>query len=140
MKILRYFYAGCAWLSKMTRLPDQLIRFGIIGVINTAFAYALYSCFIFIGLHYTLAVLFSTMIGIYFSFNTLGYFVFDNPNHKLLGKFVLVYGGCYFVNIGFLKLLLVLGLHNLYLAGLLSQGLTACVSFCLNKFVVFRRV
>lgn len=137
--MLRYFYNSCIFLSQITRVPEQVIRFGVIGCINTAFSYSLYALFIFIRLHYTLAVLFSTLIGIYFSFQTMGHFVFDNPNQKLLGKFVLVYGGCYFVNIGFLKLLLVLGVHNLYVAGFLSQGLTACVSFCLNKFVVFRR-
>ena len=132
------FATGCAWISRWTHIPQQLIRFVLIGCLNTVFAYSVYALFIFLGLHYTLAVLLSTIIGICFSFKTLGKFVFNKSDNHLIFKFFAVYGLCYFLNIGLLRLFTLCGLHNLYIAGLLSSGLVAMVSFCLNKWVVFR--
>ena len=129
----------CRQLARLTRLPEQFIRFLIIGSLNTAFAYGLYSVFIFIGLHYSLAVLCSTIIGMLFSFKTFGNWVFFNPDNRLLLRFAIVYGGCYVLNVGILKTLTLVGVSNLYLAGLISSFLVAMVSFFLNKFFIFKR-
>lgn len=136
---MKIFYQFCLFVSRLTHIPEQLIRFLIIGGVNTVFAYSVYALFIFIGLHYTLAVLLSTIIGICFSFKTLGSLVFDNPNNSLIFKFFAVYAGCYFLNIGILRLLTQYVLSNLYIAGLISSFLVALISFCLNKWVVFRK-
>lgn len=136
MKLFRRF---CLFISRLTRIPEQLIRFLIIGFINTVFAYSVYAFFIFIHFHYTLAVLLSTVIGICFSFKTLGSLVFDNPDNKLIFKFFAVYGFCYFLNIGILRLLSQYVLNNLYIDGLISNFLVAMVSFCLNKWIVFKK-
>lgn len=136
---LSLFSRFCTYISRWTHIPQQLIRFVLIGCLNAAFAYSVYCLFIFIGFHYTLAVFLSTIIGICFSFKTMGRFVFDNTDNKLIFKFFAVYGFCYFLNIGILKLLTECGVHNLYLAGLISSGLVALVSFCLNKWVVFKK-
>lgn len=133
------FSKCCGLLSRLTRLPEQFIRFLIIGAINTAFAYGLYALFIFAGCHYALAVLLSTVIGVFFSFKTFGNFVFANPNNGLIFKFFAVYAGCYLLNVGILKTLTGAGVKNLYLAGLISSFLVAMVSFFLNKFVVFKK-
>lgn len=106
---------------------------------NTAFAYGLYALFIFLGCHYALAVFLSTVIGICFSFKTLGAFVFANPDNRLIFKFFAVYGPCYLVNVGILRLLTAAGMKNLYAAGLVSSFLAAMVSFFLNKFIVFKK-
>jgi len=126
-------------IAAIVHLPEQLIRFLIIGCVNTAFAYGIYALSIFLGAHYTLAVLLSTVIGTCFSFKTMGTMVFDNPDNKLIFKFIAVYTLCYFLNIGILRLLTLLGLTNLYIAGLTSSLLVALISFCLNKWVVFRK-
>ena len=133
------FQKFCIFISRLTKIPEQFIRFLIIGSINTGFAYGLYALFVFMGCHYAVAVFLSTVIGICFSFKTLGTLVFDNPDNRLILKFFSVYAICYFVNVGILKLLTGLGLENLYVAGLISSFLVALVSFFLNKFVVFRR-
>lgn len=129
----------CKNLASLTKIPEQLIRFLIVGTLNTGFAYGLYALFIFIGLHYTLAVLLSTLIGICFSFKTFGKWVFFNPDNRRIFRFVAVYGGCYVLNVGILKTLTLAGVSNLYLAGLISSFLVAMVSFFLNKFFVFKR-
>lgn len=134
---MEFFYNFCNWISRLTHIPQQLIRFLIIGCVNAAFAYSIYALLIFVGLHYTLAVLLSTIIGTCFSFKTMGSLVFDNPDNSLIFKFVAVYTGCYFLNIGILRLLSQFVISNLYIAGLLSSFLVALVSFCLNKWVVF---
>jgi len=136
MSVFRTF---CISVSRCTRIPEQLIRFLIIGAVNTAFAYGVYAFFIFIGLHYTLAVLLSTIIGICFSFKTLGTLVFDNPDNRLILKFFAVYGLCYFINIGLLRLISQTFMPNLYIAGLMTCCIVALISFCLNKWVVFRQ-
>ena len=81
------FKSLCTFISGLTKIPEQFIRFLIIGTLNTAFAYGLYALFIFVGCHYALAVFLSTVIGICFSFKTLGTFVFDNPDNRLIFKF-----------------------------------------------------
>lgn len=136
MKLFRKF---TTLISRLTRVPEQIIRFLIIGGVNTVFAYCVYALAIFLGAHYTLAVLLSTVIGTCFSFKTMGTMVFDNPDNMLIFKFVAVYAGCYFLNIGILRLLTMLGLRNLYIAGITSMLLVSAVSFCLNKWVVFRK-
>lgn len=133
------FFKCCKILARLTRVPEEFIRFLMIGALNTAFAYGMYALFIFLGFHYALAVFLSTAIGICFSFKTLGTFVFNNPANRLIFKFFTVYSGCYLLNVGILRTLTVAGMKNLYLAGLISSFLVAMVSFFLNKFVVFVR-
>lgn len=136
---MNLFQQFCTLISRWTHIPQQFIRFLIIGGVNTVFAYGIYALSIFIGLHYTLAALAQTVLGTLFSFKTMGCLVFDNPDNKLIFKFVAVYTVCYFLNIGFLRVLTQMGLSNLYLGGLISSALVALISFCLNKWVVFCR-
>lgn len=137
--MLRLLQQVSRGVARFTRVPEQFIRFLIIGGVNTVFAYSMYALAIFVGFHYTLAALAQTVLGTLFSFKTMGHLVFDNPDNKLIFKFLAVYILCYFLNIGILRVLTQLGLENLYVAGLLSSGLVALVSFCLNKWVVFRK-
>ena len=133
------FHAVCLYISRITHVPEQIIRFGIIGCLNTVFAYAVFAFFIFVGLHYTLATLLSTIFGTCFSFKTFGALVFDNPDNKLVFKFFIVYGFCYFLNITLQYLLIHYVCPNKYVNGLVSMLLVAAVSFCLNKWVVFKK-
>ena len=136
---MQLFQKFCCWIAGIVHLPEQFIRFLIIGGVNTVFAYSIYALSIFLGAHYTLAVLLSTVIGTCFSFKTMGTMVFDNPDNMLIFKFIAVYALCYFLNIGILRVLTLIGVTNLYVAGLTSSLLVALVSFSLNKWVVFRK-
>ena len=134
---MNVFYRTCLLVSSITHIPEQIIRFGVIGCLNTVFAYAVFAFFLFVGLHYTLATLLSTIIGTFFSFKTFGALVFDNPDNRLVFKFFIVYGFCYFLNIGFQYLLVHYVCPNKYINGLVSMLFVAAISFCLNKWVVF---
>ena len=46
----------------------QFFSFLIIGGLNTLFGYGIFTFFIFINFHYTVAMMFSTIIGIIFNF------------------------------------------------------------------------
>ena len=131
---MNLFQQFCNFIARWTHVPQQFIRFLIIGGVNTVFAYCVYAVSIFIGLHYTLAVLAQTVLGTLFSFKTMGCLVFDNPSNKLVFKFIVVYTLGAFLNVSFLRMLTQMGLANLYWAGLISSALVAVVNFCLNKW------
>lgn len=116
----------------------QFFVFIIVGMINTLFGYSVFSLFIFLGMHYTLAALLGTVIGICFSFKTLGTLVFKNFRYRLFFKFVIVYTVTYFVSIGLIKCLLFF-INNLYVDGAISTVCCAFVSYFFNKYFVFVR-
>lgn len=114
----------------------QFIRFLIVGGINTLFGYSCFALFIFIGIHYSLAVLFSTICGVLFNFKATGIIVFKNKSNKLIFRFVAVYGVVYIINVLFLKALISNNV-NAYLAGGLLLFPIAVITFFLQKKLVF---
>lgn len=113
----------------------KIIRFVIIGILNTFFGFTIYSFFIFIGLSYYLAAAISTVLGIIFNFKTMSKFVFQNSNNLLLCRYLLVYLLTYLLGIILIAILVNLGL-NYYLAGLGAIILNAIITyFLLNNFV-----
>jgi putative flippase GtrA len=119
-------------------LNIQIIRFLLIGSVNTIFYYSIYCLFIYIGLDYRLCVFFATLIGIFFSFMTFGKYVFNNSDKKLIYKFIFVYMVLYFLNI-FLISRFQVYLDNYYLSGFLSAFFCTCISFFINKLYVFKK-
>ncbi len=118
-------------------LQKTFVKFILVGILNTAFGYTIFSLLIFLKCHYSLAMLLATIIGILFNFKTTGKFVFANTNNKLLFKFILTYGVVYLTNIMTLKVLL-LFTENIYLAGAVSTIAAALLSYLLNKEFVFQ--
>lgn len=114
----------------------QFHRFIAVGVLNTIVGYGLFVLFIFLGFHYILAVLFSTILGVLFNFHSIGHLVFGKHQYRLLLRFLGVYGIIYLLNIAFLTLFDLFGI-NMYLAGALLLAPMAIVSFLLNKYHVF---
>jgi putative flippase GtrA len=117
----------------------RFIRFLFVGVLNTAFGYSAYALFIFLGLHYSLAVFCSTVLGILFNFKTIGVLVFKNHDNGLIFRFFAVYAVVYCANVLGLKLFLLCGMANMYVNGLILVLPLAILSFALNKKFVFER-
>lgn len=126
------------WLKK-NNLNAQIIKFILVGILNTAFGYSLFALFIYLGLYYPLAVLFSTILGVLFNFKTIGKLVFGSSDNGLIFRFALVYVITYLLNIFFLWLFKKFGFENMYINGFVLLIPLATVSFLLNKFFVFRR-
>ena len=95
------------------------VKFVLVGILNTAFGYLVFALLLFLGLHYTLAVILSTIAGVLFNFKTTGTLVF-----KMLG--IIILRAAELAHI------------NLYFAGLVSTGICAIISFLLNKNWVFK--
>ncbi len=116
----------------------RLVRFLVIGAVNTAFSYVIYALLVLIGLHYSLATLISTILGIIFNFFTTGRIVFRNMDNRRIIRFILVYTLTYLVNVLFLKGL-VDGLSmDKLLAGALVTLPVALLSYYLNSIWTFR--
>ncbi len=115
----------------------KFVKYILVGVVNTIFGYSLFALFIYLGMHYSLAVLFSTLMGIIFNFKTTGSLVFNSNNNALIYKFFVVYAITYGLNVMGLNLLIKFD-FNTYLAGMLMLVPTTIISFLLNSEVVFR--
>ena len=105
--------------------------------LNTAFGYSAYAVLIYLGIHYSLAALLATILGVLFNFKTTGWLVFRNRNNRLLVKFIGTYVIIYAINTAFL------GVFNffkadMYVAGAVMLLPMAAVAFVLNKKFVFK--
>lgn len=114
----------------------RFIKFIVVGVLNTLFGYSCYWIFLKIGVHYSLAVLFSTLLGVVFNFKTVGRFVFESESSNLIYRFISVYTILYFLNVGSIGLICSLGFSN-EIAGALMLIPMAILGFYLNKKMVF---
>jgi len=114
----------------------QFWLFLLVGLLNTLFGYVCFAFFVYLGLHYTLAVGLATCAGIAFNFQTTGKIVFNNTRTILIFKFIGVYAFLYVLNIGTIELLKTFS-TNYYLTGFLALIPITAIAFVLNKFLVF---
>jgi putative flippase GtrA len=119
-------------------LKRQLITFIIVGMINTLVGYGLFCSFIALGLHHLLAITLSFIVGVLFNFQTIGRFVFQKHDRRLMTKFILVYAFLYVFNVVCLEGL-TLFMHNWYINGAIVTVFAAIISFILNKCWVFKK-
>lgn len=119
------------------RLDPQFLKFILVGIVNTIFGYSVFALLIFLGVHYSLAVLLTTLAAILFNFKTIGVLVFNNKKNSLIFKFFLVYSIIYVLNVGALKIMFLYRV-NPYLAQAMILPFLAIISFHLNKALVFK--
>jgi putative flippase GtrA len=120
------------------KLNQPFIRFLVVGGINTLFGYGLFALFLFLHLHYAIASLLSTIVGVLFNFKTTGRLVFQSNDNRLIVRFFAVYGMVYVLNVLLLKGFKWMGL-NLYISGAILILPLAVVSYLLNKRLVFKK-
>jgi putative flippase GtrA len=116
----------------------ELFKYLLVGGLNTIFGYCVFAIFIFLGFHYSLAVLVSTILGVLFNFQSYGRLVFKNHSLSLLSRFIFVYTIIYFANI-ILILFFEKLVFNLYYSGALSIPFIAYLGFNLNKRYVWKK-
>ena len=125
--------------DKILTLDNHFIRFILVGILNTMVGYGLFALFIYLGLHYSLAVLFSTILGILFNFKSIGKLVFNSNNNERIYHFIGVYVLLYLLNVSGLWGLSSIGMENMYVAGAILLAPLAIISFILNKNFVFNQ-
>ena len=116
----------------------QFSRFVVVGVLNTAFSYAIYAGMLYAGFNYAIANLTALALGILFSFKTQGALVFGNTENRRLYRFVLVWTVIYACNLFLITRFVALG-FNAYVSGALAIPFATVVSCLAQKFFVFRR-
>lgn len=119
-------------------ITTEFIRFVLVAMLNTLFGYGVYTLLVYCGMHFSLATLISTILGVLFNFKTYGILVFKNSSNKLIFRFVLVYCVVYLCNIGGIALLKTLGMSS-YLAGAVMLVPVGLLGFILNKIFVYSK-
>ena len=118
---------------------NRLIRFLLVGLVNTLFGYSIFVGLSLAGTSYYLSTLLATILGVLFNFKTIGKLVFKNHDNKLIFGFIAVYIAIYLLNITSLNLLLFLGINVLTAQAVLILPL-ALLSYSLNKIFVFKQL
>ncbi|MDE1914938.1 MAG: GtrA family protein [Sphingomonadales bacterium] len=119
-----------------TRLRE-IIRYGVAGLVNTAFGYGLYAGLIWLGLDRYVAQAIGYVLGTAFNYVTYSRHVFTDAGPAKL-RFVLSYGANYLINLGGLKLASRF-LADPYLAGAVTTLGVVALNYLVLRHLVFRR-
>lgn len=128
--------------SKKRNIIKEIFSFGIIGVVNTAINYAIYSILVFIGIDYRIALFLDYCFGI-----TISFFLNKNITFKHKGKitYKIVFSmiGSYLIamciNFFFLIFFVEYLYINKYFSQFIALSISVAISFLLQKFVVFKK-
>ena len=124
-------------INNIHLINNKFIRFLVVGGINTIFGYFIFALLLYVGLHYSIAAMGATVLGVLFNFKTTGRLVFNSHDNRLILKFISVYVVLYVINVFVLKIFKSYEM-NLYLAGALMLLPMALLGFFLNKTLVFK--
>lgn len=119
----------------MTRHQElgKLVRYVVVGGINTAFALGVYWFFLRLGFSYRWASAFSLLCGIIFSFKSHSTLVFRSPGG--FWRYVAVWAVVYGANIGFIAA--VRDVTGDFVAGVAALPLNIVLGFALLSHFVF---
>lgn len=115
----------------------RLVRFVLVGVVNTGFSYLAYVFFLWLGLGYAWANLLALVLGVLFSFRTQGALVFRDTDPRRIFRFVAAWGLIWPVNVWVIGGFISLGL-DAYAAGALALPISAVLSYLVQRWLVFR--
>lgn len=124
------------WFLRFWRI--RILRFFLVGALNTVFGYGVFAFFILMGLHYVFAAFLSTVMSILFNFKTTGTIVFGSHDNRLILRFFGVYAFNYVLGVSILKIFKMAGVHVLVTAAVSALPL-AILSFMLMRHFVFDR-
>ncbi|KUY47707.1 GtrA family protein [Burkholderia sp. RF2-non_BP3] len=120
----------------LTKAFVQLLRFLVVGGLNTLVGYSLFAVLTYVGLAYPVAIGLATVGGVLFNFQSVGRLVFDGAPRSRFWRFVGVYCVIYLLNLGGVRLLLGLD-ANIYIANALTLLPLSVIAFILNRRFVF---
>jgi putative flippase GtrA len=121
----------------------QFIKFNIVGIMNTAFTYGIYSLTVFLTNNHFLGVCVDYSIGICTSFVLNKHITFKNKEKitaKMVFTMILSYIPSFVLNLISLYVLIDRLHWNKYLAQLLTAFCIAYISFIIQKFFVFKTI
>lgn len=111
----------------------RVVKFLCVGLLNTAFGYSVYAALVYVGIHYSLALLIATILGVIFNYFSFGRILFQGRGGLIVfGKFVTAYGTVYFFNAFILELFT----SNLQLSPYVAQVICIFPTIFLNWLLV----
>jgi len=125
------------WLAPASmRMASMLLflRFGVVGLLNTAFGYAVFAALVLAGLWPGPALAVATIAGVAFNFQTSRRLVFRSRGRG--ERFVAVYVGVFVLNWAALRTLNWVGFGDLVSQAMLVLPLAA-ISFLAQRVFVF---
>lgn len=114
----------------------HLIRFTLVGVINTLSAFGVFASILWLGIHYMLATLIGGLVGVIIGFRLHGSFVFRQSGKGRFVHFVIIFLLMYLLNIGIQTV--ARSYLNAYVAGALASCFTIPISYVFNRIFVFQ--
>jgi len=114
----------------------QFIRYAVVALFNNFLAYLVFVFFVFIGLHYAFALLFSNCISVVLSFLTLSAMVFKHKKKSSILKYLILYICAYIASLALIKLQLFF-IHNVYIVAFIAAIITGVLSYLVNKYLIF---
>ena len=113
-----------------------IIRYLLVGGMNTAFSFSVYSLFVLFGIHYSVSNFLALVFGIIFSYITNGKFVFRHLSRGAIVRYVIIWGLPYMLQLAIISLVMSLG-GGVILGGGVALIITVPASFVLQKYFVF---
>ena len=114
----------------------KFVKFILVGGMNTLVGYLVFSLFLYLNFHYTVASFLALVFGIIFNFKTHGRLVFGSRDNTLIFRYIIMWGILYLVAISCLAGFEWIGV-NLYLANALLIMPLSVLAFFLNLKFVF---
>ena len=115
---------------------NQLLRFLLVGIINTMFGYGVFVVCLWSGLHYSGALAVATVLGTLFNFKSIGSLVFHSHDNSRIYRFLGVYCVVYVINTLGVGVSIRFGAPE-WLGGLYFLLPIALLSYALNRRYVF---
>jgi putative flippase GtrA len=113
----------------------RLVRFSIVGVLNTLASYLVFAAFIRMGFHFSVATFAAFTVGMLMGFKLHGAYVFDHPGDRRFLRFSMISLAIFAFSL--LIQTLVRDTVNDYVAGAIAAVITIPISFLLNRAFVF---
>jgi len=128
-----------AEIAKRASPRKEVVRFLVVGAINTVFGYAVYAFFLWTGMHFSLAALGSQILGTAFNYATYGRLVFRQKLTRWsLFYFIAQYATLYFVSITIIQVAELAGVAPL-IGGAINLMVVPVLTYFLGKYIVFRK-
>jgi putative flippase GtrA len=128
---------------RLLKTTIQFIKFGIVGLSNTAISLAIYYIFVLINPDfYVLGNVVGAIVSIANSFYWNNRFVFPGSSTKLIIKLLktyVAYGGSFILGTALLIIFVELIGISEYLAPILTLFITVPTNFLVNKYWTFKR-
>ncbi|WP_028605625.1 GtrA family protein [Ottowia thiooxydans] len=114
----------------------QILRFLMVGGLNTAFSYFVYSLALYVGLNFIWANLCAVVCGILVSFRTQGKIVFKKTGSYAFIRYIGFWFVIWILNISLIWVIKQY-INDPYVAGALALGPIVIASYFIQKYWVF---